>query len=222
MKGMKLEFVLNTHEDIDWHGNPISGIKVDDINEGRIPKELFGGREFISYRDLFNNLDGDDRAGIPNDKRYTAGALIQLASICYISGFEDSPEIPEHIRGLINSDPYRCVMDDIECEYDNITNSAYDAICAYLFGRLLVENEDDELRADAYCLITDLLWFFIREFETIVPNAEDIVCILENFTRGYDITAYWYPYHITVSITDENPEMDVSNLLTYLKERGLT
>lgn len=217
------DMTMNTHEDVDNRGNPIHGIMVENLLEERLPIDMFINKDFLSFRKVFNNLDGDERAGLDNRKRYNAGRLLALAGASYIISYidDDITDIPPHVAKLIELEPYGSWQEFFDSEFDTLTEDAYDFLCSFLFGMVLNREEDNNLLYDVHSVFDDLLYHMILQLAGIVHGIEDIFGIIASIETSYP-AAYWYEYNVRFLAIDTNGPRnhEPQPLLNYLIDRG--
>lgn len=213
--------IFNIHEDLDSRNRPIFGITPRELSEERIPLDMFLNQNFISYRELFNNLDGDRRADTDVLNKGNAGAIVSLAGASLLYGYEDDEEIdiPPHILEFLNTTPHGEYSEFIDYELDQITMNAYDNICSFLFGRVLNTDIDENLHYDVHNVITDILWMMVQTLSSIVASVEDLYGSVTMAGKTAYSTAYWDVDYLQVVISKDVTDRD-SMLEDYLKDRG--
>lgn len=222
-----VDMSLNCHDDVDRYGRAIHGVTLKTLLEDRLPRDMFINKEFISHRELFNNLDGDDRAGLSLARRDNAGRVIGLAGASLVISYidDEQTDIPSHISALLQNPPYGDWLEFFDAEFNLLCEEAYDNICAFLFGMVLNHDTENEtsLRYDIHSVIEDLLYGLILELSAIVEGIEDVFGSMCSSDTAYPI-AYWYEHYMLVNIVEEtrlpNYNDRANTLFDYLKYRG--
>ena len=205
MAEIALEVFLSANPDITLSGNARHAVSVESIVDGRGIEDYFQ-MDYVSYRDLFNNLDGDDRAGIALERRDIAGTVLTIASVHTIINLIDNDQAYFRRGGITELDVDE--LNDIqEEEFSQTLSAAMNNMCAYLFGRDVLHEDfshrHPEVHETMYHVCEDILWYLVTTLASEVNQIEWIHGVLET-DYNLHITSRWFEDYVMIAYQDND------------------
>lgn len=198
-----------------------------DIIDNEAVEEYLHDPHIIDMQDLFNNLDGEDRARDTLMSSHVSGWVVVVGSLMAISNIIDTPElIPHHLSGFIDKLDKHNIYDVLDNAMDDLQRRgpAEHNISSFLFGRYIAEDLIDQHSNDAYIrdemyrASINALWEMINTIANDIDNVELIYQIYYYLTNdaGYDpdfkfdVLAEWRGeiMHVVFKIKSRHDLMD--------------
>lgn len=202
-----IEYIFPTIPDVHYiHGlpQPLHTLNIVSICDGREIEDEFKQQECISLRELFNNLDGDDRAGRDYTKNRIAGAVLEIASMAAIQRHEYEKGPNETRYGDI---VYDDIVNIIEQDFNWTLRNSTNAMSSYLFGRHVFMRSFREANPELYetmlLVCEDILWSLIANLTDIVDNIEDVFEIINSSGNMYTVARWEEDYMIVTFLSEE-------------------
>lgn len=217
-----IRLCLNTLPDFRgrYGGSPRFGISIEDLVKDRCIEKYFITPSFISYRDLFNNLDGDDRVMTGVEGRTNAGSLALLASANYIQCWLDEEVDERNISEIANKFEGNELNDLFDSELPELLIRSMDMISSYLFGRVVLTErfaiDNPEVYETMYQVCEDLLWLICSDLAHNCDGIENIIAVAYTNHALYPV-ARWEVEYLDIRIINsmgvEIPEETKDTLL---------
>lgn len=200
------------------------GITIADLIGDRSIEDFFICDNFISYRDLFNNLDGDDRVMEGTIGRINSGNLALLASANFIQSWIDEEVVDKDLTDIASRFELNELSDLLETEFPELLNSAINYISSYLFGRIVLTEDfaidNPDIYETMYHVCEDLLWLICSELTNICDGIERIIDIAYTDYTIFPV-ARWEEEYLEIGfIRLDDADIPEETLVTLLS-RGL-
>lgn len=205
-------------------GKPRYGITINDLVGDRNINNYFITDNFISFREVFNNLDGDGRAMSDYICCTSAGTLMSLASMHAIDKWKDDIEdAPRHVLHMIEDFKDMGLTEMLDTEFPALRDQCIDYISSYLFGRIVLTDSFSESNPDTYETMyevcEDLLWRICAEIGDIVSEIECLADIIYTDDTLF-LVARWEEDYFDVTILGRDNQIPESTA-ELLLDRGL-